>query len=99
MSHTQMIDRFLKSQNIKKINLESLKKRRIVSKKINLNDTIDSTWLKGHPSLGKEDAVVWQYESVLEECRFREIYNIPVVLKKIPTIESVIMKGVQDYYK
>jgi len=82
MSHTQMINKFLKSQNIKKVNLESLKKRRIVPKNINLNDTIDSTWLKGHPSLGKEDAVVWQYESVLEEVNFRKINNIPVILKK-----------------
>ena len=72
-----MMDDYLKGQQIKKINLEQLRKRRIVPKNINQDDVIERTWLKEHPSLGKEDAVVWQFESILDEMKFRTIFNIP----------------------
>jgi hypothetical protein len=76
-SQILIMDDYLKGQNIKKINLNQLKKRCIVPKNINQNDVIERTWLKGHPSIGKEDAVVWQFESIIDEIEFRNIYNIP----------------------
>jgi len=82
--HAAIMKDYLKGQQIVKIkNLDQLKKRRIVPKNLNPNDTIDRTWIKFHPSLGKEDAVVWEYESVIDEVKFREIYKIPVILRKV----------------
>ena len=82
--HTAIMKDYLKRQQIVKVkSLDQLKKRRIVPKFINPNDTIDRTWLAFHPSLGKEDAVVWEYESVIDEVKFREIYKIPIVLRKV----------------
>jgi hypothetical protein len=50
--------------------LELLKKRIIIT---DLNDMVARTWLKGHPSLGQSDQVVWVYEIVRHQ--FRENIN------------------------
>ena len=56
--------------------LEQLKKQRIIT---DPQDMVARTWLKGHPSLGESDEVVWVYEIVREEFK-RKIYkNIPLV--------------------
>lgn len=56
--------------------LELLKKQIIIS---DLEDMVASTWLKGHPSLGESDEVVWVYEIVRDEFREKIYKGIPLV--------------------
>jgi hypothetical protein len=59
--------------------LELLKKQRIIT---HPEDLVESTWLKGHPSLGESDEVVWVYEIL--RCEFKnKIYKGTLLLKKI----------------
>ena len=57
-------------QHLKQIEL--LKKRIIIT---DPQDNVESTWLKEHPSLGKPDQVVWEYESVIDEFKRKIIYK------------------------
>ena len=41
-----------------------LKNQKIITNK---RDIVSRTWLKGHPSLGQSDQVVWVYELVMNE--------------------------------
>lgn len=59
--------------------LEVLKKQRIIT---DPEDLVASTWLKGHPSLGESDQVVWIYEIVRDEFKDK-LYNGKLLLKKI----------------
>jgi hypothetical protein len=47
--------------------IEALRQRKILGKRDRNDDIIDRTWLKFHPSLGKSDKVVWEYEMVRDE--------------------------------
>ena len=49
---------------MKSLTIEQLKQQKIIT---DPTDLIARTWLKGHPSLGKSDEVVWIYEIVREE--------------------------------
>jgi hypothetical protein len=62
------------------LKLEQLKKQRIIT---DLENMVASTWLKGHPSLGESDEVVWVYEIVRDE--FKE-----KIQKKIPLVKPFI---------
>ena len=66
----------LKMQSLK---LELLKKQRIIK---DPEDLVSSTWLKGHPSLGESDEVVWVYEIVRDEF-MKKIYKGKPLLKKL----------------
>ena len=59
--------------------LELLKKQRIIT---NPEDLVARTWLKGHPSLGESDEVVWVYEIVRYEFKDK-IHKGKILLKKI----------------
>jgi hypothetical protein len=52
---------------MKKYDVQAIKSRFILRKKDNINDIIERTWLKHHPSLGKSDNVVWEFEAVIDE--------------------------------
>ena len=73
---SDILQEFLYQNHIEKMNLEQIKKRIIITDE---NDLVASTWLKFHPSLGKSDEVVWVYEFVREEFKFKIMYNIPLV--------------------
>ena len=47
-----------------KIQLEEIKNQRIITRK---SDTVRRTGIRGHPSLGQSDQVVWAYELVANE--------------------------------
>ena len=65
--------------NMSSSKLELLKKQRIIT---DPEDLVASTWLKGHPSLGESDQVVWIYEIVRDEFKDK-IYTGKLLLKKI----------------
>jgi hypothetical protein len=47
--------------------IQALKLRKILGKSDHINDVIERTWLKFHPSIGKSDKVVWEYEILRDE--------------------------------
>lgn len=49
---------------MKSLTIQQLKQQKVIT---DPKDLVASTWLKGHPSLGKSDEVVWIYEIVREE--------------------------------
>jgi hypothetical protein len=53
--------------------VKELKSRIIIT---DPDNNIESTWLNGHPSLGKPDQVVWEYESVMDEFKEKLIKKI-----------------------
>lgn len=64
--------------NMSSQKLEVLKKQRIITDPDNL---VARTWLKGHPSLGESDEVVWFYEIVRDEFKYK-IYKGKLLLNK-----------------
>jgi len=56
--------------------LELLKRQIIIT---DLKDMVARTWLKGHPSLGESDQVVWVYEIVRQQFREKICKGIPLV--------------------
>lgn len=64
----------------KSLTLDQLKIQKIIN---DPNDLVADTWLKGHPSLGESDEVVWLYGLV--RCEFAKIIrkNKKIPLKSI----------------
>jgi hypothetical protein len=56
----------------RKLTLEQLRNQRIIK---NPKDIITRTWLRFHPSLGKNDEVVWKYEIVRDEFNMKICRN------------------------
>lgn len=54
----------MNSSNTVAYKLSVIRSQKIITNK---RDTVRRTWLKGHPSLGESDQVVWAYSLVIDE--------------------------------
>ena len=61
------VTNIIKGDTLTKTKIEIIKLRKILEKTDSYFDIIESAWFTEHPSIGKSDKVVWEYELVRDE--------------------------------
>ena len=61
------VTKIIKGEALTKTKIEVLKSRKILEKTDSYFDIIERAWFIEHPSVGKSDKVVWEYELVRDE--------------------------------